>query len=178
MRWPTATVRKQKLSSYVAAGKYFRIGSGVPYLTSQASAVWPSANRAIYIAFELDRPMWVTQMYALNGATAAGNMDIGLYAADGTRLVSNGSVAQTGTTVLQAFNITDTYLDSGAYWMALALSSASGTMFRLTHGAANDWLIWGGLQQDTAFPLPTTATFAVNTTPYLPLFGLTGLAVI
>jgi hypothetical protein len=178
MRWAGAALRKQVLSSYVAAGKYFRIGSGIPYIDSHTSAAWPMANRALYIPFELDRPMRVTQMYAMNGSAAGGNMDVGIYTADGTRLVSNGSVAQTGTTVLQIFNITDTYLDCGAFWMALALSSVAGTMYRLTHGAANDWLVWGGLQQDTAFPLPATAALAVNTTAYLPLFGLTGMAVV
>ena len=178
MRWPGSFTRKVHLSSYIVAGTYFRIGSGLPYINSHASAAWPAANRAIYLAFELDVPMLVTQMYSLNGATANGTLDVGIYAADGTRLVSNGSVTQTGPNAIQAFNIADTYLDRGAFWMALALSSGTGTIFRLNHGVAGDWLIWGGLQQDTALPLPATATFAVNTTQYLPLFGLTGMAVI
>ena len=178
MRWPRNLIRKQVISSYVAAGKYFRIGTGVPYIDTHASATWPANNQAIYIPFELDMPMIVTQMFTVNGATASGNVDVGIYSADGTRLVSKGSTAQSGTNTIQAYDITDTYLDCGAFYMALALSSTVGTLFRLSHGAANDWLIWGGLQQASAFALPATATFAVNTTQYLPLFGITGNSVI
>lgn len=178
MRWLGPTAQLQGISSYLASTRYFSQGNATMFIDAHASAVWPAANRAIYIPFELDRAMLVTQMYCQNGATTAGNVDVGIYAGDGTRRVSSGSTAQSGTNAVQTFDITDTWLGPGVYYMALASDSGSATFFRLAHGAPNDWLVWGGLQQAAAFPLPATATFAVNTTIYLPAFGLTGQAVI
>lgn len=173
-----ARVRRRAISAYAACDRYFRQGTALLYVDSHAGAAWPAANRAIYIPFELDRPMLVTQMYTINGGTVSGNLDVGIYTADGTRLVNKGSTAQTGATAIQAFDITDTYLDRGAYFMALAMDNTTGQIFRLNPGGANDFLVWGGLQQASAFALPATATFAVNTTQYIPFFGLTGMSMI
>lgn len=183
MRWPHphSDYRIQAIGFPAAAAKYFQHGTGFNITggTQIASAGWPANNRALYLAFELDRPMIATQMYVYNGSSAtAGNWDIGIYAADGTRLVSSGSTAQTGSNAPQTFNITDTLLDRGAFWLGIAASSTSTTVYRFNGGAANDWLIWGGMQEASALPLPATATFAVNTTQFIPICGFTGGSVL
>jgi hypothetical protein len=57
-------------------------------------------------------------MLVLNGATASGNMDVGIYDYAGTRLVSSGSTAQSGTSAFQDFDITDTLLGPGIFYLA------------------------------------------------------------
>ena len=115
-------------------------------------------------------------MWVVNGATASGNLDVGIYTEDGTRLVSIGSTAQSGTTALQFFNITDTFLSPGNYYMACAMDGTTGTTRR--HSPALERCIAAGLIKGaTSFPLPATITFATMTAAYIPQIGLdlTGL---
>lgn len=136
-----------------------------------ASATWISANRAVYIAFRLYVPAVVTKIVCINGATASGNMDVGIYTIDGTRIVSKGSTAQSGTNALQTLDITDTQLFPGSYLMAMVMDNATGTVFRK---GTNSILMktMGCYQQATAFPLPATATFATLTGSFIPILGL------
>ena len=136
-----------------------------------ASAVWTASNRAIYIPVWLSAPIVAVQLFAYNGSAVSGNIDVGLYAGDGTRLVSSGSTAQSGTSALQAFNITDTELGPGLCYLAVALDNTTGTVFRV---AGNTELQRGlGLfMQETAFPLPATATFAAISVNAIPVVGL------
>lgn len=183
MRWPAphSDYRIQAIGFPAASAKYFQHGTGFNITggTQVASTNWPVANRAIYLAFELDRPMIATQMYVYNGSAAVtGNWDLGLYSADGTRLVSTGSTAQTGGNAPQVFNITDTYLDRGAFYLGIVASSVSLSVYRFAGGAGFDWLIWGGLHETSALPLPATATFAANITQFIPVCGFTGGSVL
>ena len=142
--------------------------------TSSASGGWPQSNRAIFVPFRLTSPFSVSTMWWENGATATGNVDIGIYTEDGTRLVSSGSTAQTGTNTTQSVTVTTTQLGPGLFYLALALSSSSGTIFRNTGGGIQNQRVMGLAQQASAFPLPATATLAVMTTAYLPQCGMTG----
>src|SRR5574343_386960 len=77
---------------------------GAVFLAVQASALasatWSSANRALYSPFRLGCTINVTDMFVANGSTASGNLDLGIYDERGTRLVSSGSTAQSGTSVI------------------------------------------------------------------------------
>lgn len=138
--------------------------------TAPASAASP-ANRAYYIPFVVYKPFTVKQMWTFNGATASGNLDVGVYDSNGTRLVSNGAAAQSGTSTLQVFNITDITIQAGQYYMAVSNSSATATYFRYSMTVTQQT---GMLIQDTAHPLPATATFAAAITTVIPIIGLTG----
>ena len=94
-------------------------------ITSAASATYVAANRAHYIPFVVSEPITVVQLFAYNGATASGNIDMGIYDAKGTKLVSIGSTAQAGTNALQTFDITDTVLGSGRFYLAVAMDNAT-----------------------------------------------------
>lgn len=136
-------------------------------LTS-ASTAWPSANRTIYVPLFIDRTVTITQMFAYNGATASGNTDIGIYDQGGTRLVSMGATAQSGTSQIQLFNITDTTLTPGAYFMGMSNSGTTGTYFRAALGVT----VMGvsGCYQD-ASSLPSSMGFTSPASAYLPIFG-------
>jgi hypothetical protein len=178
MRFPTPGIafRTQAFTTTVMLAKYFAQGSATALINNLASAGWPAANRAIFMPFELEQPMIVTRAWLFNGASAnTGNWDVGLYTADGTRLVNMGSMLQSGgINSLQQFDLSDTLLGRGVFYFAVACNSVSTTVYRVAAGAAQDWLLWGGLQQDSAFALPATATFASNQTAFFPLGGFTG----
>lgn len=146
-------------------------------VASLASAAWPSANLALYMPFSVSRPTLFVKLFCINGATATGNVDMGIYDWAGTRLVSIGSTAQSGTAATQEFNITDTLIGPGRFYLAIAMDGTSGTLYRLqsTLQANREG---GWLQEASAFPLPANATFASNTTNYQPAIGATTRSVV
>ena len=142
-----------------------------------ANAVWPAANLAIYIPFRVSAPVLVTQMFTTNGSTVAGNVDIGIYDVAGTRLVSSGATAQSGTSALQAYDITDTLLAPGQFYLACSLSDGTATIARVAT-SAQFLRAFGCAQEASAHPLPATATFATMAQAYLPIIGLTTESVV
>lgn len=146
--------------------------------SNPAVAVFPSANRAIFIPFNVyHHPITIKQICVFNGATVSGNIDVGVYDLGGAKIVSIGSTAQAGASAYQAFNITDTVLYKGQYYLACAMDNTTGTLYRWGHNVAE--LRSFGLQQmASAFPLPATATFAVVASAYMPLIRADRRAVI
>lgn len=143
---------------------------------AEASAAWSSANRAMYYPIYLVDPCIVTKLWVLNGATASGNIDMGVYlSAAGlptTRLVSIGSTAQTGTNVLQEFDIADTELQGQTlYFIGLALDNGTGTVFAIA-SVAGPIRAAGVVQQAAAFPLPSSATPVVAVSTQLADCGI------
>lgn len=141
------------------------------FWTSAASAAWPAANRAIFYPFLLHVPTVLTKLWCLNGNTVSGNLDIGIYDVAGTKLVSTGSTAQSGTSALQTVTITALPLAPGTYYMAMAMDNTTGTLYRITTPTVNLAIGLGWFQQATAFPLPATFTPASLATGYWAWFG-------
>lgn len=134
------------------------------------SAAFPAANRAIYIPVYLAHPVTAVKLFSYNGATASGNIDVGVYNAAGARLISAGSTAQSGTSVLQEFDITDTLIPAGLNYIAVAMDNGTGTLFRNSPGV--QWMRASGCAQEaSAFPLPATATMATVGSSFYPHFG-------
>ena len=157
----------------------FSCGITVTTSSSLTSTVWPAANLAIYAPVVIDEDTKVTQLWTVNGAAVAGNVDIGLYSVDGVRLASAGSTAQSGVNLMQKFDITDLYLGPGTYYLAVSLSDAATATLG---GQTQTTAVWGkivGLAEETsALPLPAVATFATYTRLFLPLIGFVGDAVL
>lgn len=155
--------------------------AGCAKQASGTSTAWPSANLAIFTPFFNAEPRTVAQLFVVNGTGVSGNIDVGLYAIDGTRLASAGSTAQAGTSAVQAFNITDIRLPVGTYYMAVALDNNTGAVEGAvpTSAAGAAMLrIAGCAQMAAAFPLPATATLASITNNLLPSCGFTRESVI
>ncbi len=148
------------------------IGSALGTLRlGSSSGAWPTANKAFFLPVRIDHEIVITKFFTANGATASGNLDVGLYTLDGTRLLSTGTTAQAGTTTIQVIDVTDTLVARGNYYLALAHSSTAGTYIRLAPANATVLRGSGLVEQTSAFALPATATFAANSATYLPLFG-------
>jgi hypothetical protein len=142
------------------AGGSFNVGS----------AAWVAANTAIFIPFRLSSAMLMKLLFVYNGSSVSGNIDVGIYAKDGTKLVSSGSTAQAGTSAFQTFDIADTLIGPGVFYLAAVMDNGTGHTTRLTPGVAIGRLL-GAAQMATAFPLPATATLAALTASYWPLVG-------
>lgn len=132
-------------------------------------AAWPSANLAIYVPIRLPVPVIAT-IIALSAEGSSGNIDLGIYDAEGTRIVSAGSTAHGGFG-LNSINITDTLIGPGLFYLAAALDNATGTTYHMAAGA-HEALACGVVQEASAFPLPATATFASMAQAYIPLISL------
>jgi hypothetical protein len=142
-----------------------RVFGGV---TGAASAVWPTANLAIYVPFTLAIPGRVRQLGLFNGTVVSGNFDVGIYRYDGTRLISTGSTAQAGTSALQ-FVAAALDLPPGRYYLGLALDNITATVFRQSQWTAAMLEALGVGQQASAFPLPATMTPVAPTNTNLPV---------
>lgn len=135
-----------------------------------ASTAWGTANLGIYIPVILDVPVRVYKMSVANGATAGGNTDVGIYDEKGTRLVSIGPTAQAGTSAIQTFDITDTFLMPGTYHLGLANTTTTGTYlcaaFSVVRGRMSGCRQQTGLTSGT---LPNPAVFATWAQTFCPL---------
>lgn len=171
---PTKVLPHSPLISFISEESGIALDNVALISAAPASTSWPTNNKAIYEPFRLRYSVTVYALWVANGGTASGNIDIGIYAQDGTKILSTGSTAQAGTNVHQVISTTATTIGPGQYYMALALSSTVGTVFAI-NSASKILAATGGMYlQLTAFPLPATATFATYsaTSNYIPLFGL------
>lgn len=167
-RWPTLGT----ITPFSAESLGMPLKNAGIFVSALASAAFPTAaNRVYYYPFRIYEPSLAVEIGFVNGATASGNLDVGIYDWEGNRIVNSGSTAQTGTSTFQVFNITDTLLQPGRYFMAFTHSNTTGTVMSVT--AADELIIPGGLfylETTGAFGLPATATFATNTAaaPLIP----------
>lgn len=143
--------------------------------TGSNGTAWPAANLAMYIPFSLRRKITVSKMFVGNG-TPAGSVDLGIYSIDGAKLASTGSTAMSGSTAMQRISLSATVtLGPGMYYMAIACNGATTTLNCKTATASYYLKSVGIYEQTTAFPLPSTATFATCTRTLIPWIGLTGI---
>ena len=135
--------------------------------STTGNAVWPTANLAIFIPLSIPDDVLVVKFSLLNGIVASGNYDFGLYDSQGNLVVSTGSTAITGTSVIQTIDSTDTLLPRGFYYLGMAVDNITANFSRMAPSAAG-LNGWGVRQMASAFPLPATITLAAPANAYLP----------
>ena len=125
-------------------------------------------------------PLVIVKLFILNGATvnAANNIDLGIYSEDGTRLVSSGSTAQGSANTLQEFDITDTLIGPGKFYLAQACDTTAATFWQFPLNAVWHAKAVGIKEQATAFALPASATFATFARSWIPAIGATTRVVV
>jgi hypothetical protein len=132
-----------------------------------------TANKARYLSIYLPMPVVVDRLFVLNGGTATGNVDIGIYEMESNvRLISTGAVAMSGTNTVQIISITPVLLKAGKYWLGISHSSGSGTFFALSIGATSTEVLV--LKEElSAHPLPSTATPVIQSGDFFyPICGM------
>lgn len=144
--------------------------------TGSGTATWPVASKALYVPVVVERSV-VAYQIAVTVAVQSGNLDVGIYTEDGSRLISSGSTA-VGAAGVQAVNITDTTLPPGGYFLAMAVDNTTASFVRLSVPPALALRAAGMREQATAFALPSTATFANVAAAYLPNISIATAATI
>ena len=147
-------------------------GFGIFLNSAPGSGAWPAANRALLLPFVVPEPITIAKLWWFNGSSVSGNVKAaGGRQSDGLVLVQTASTAQSGTSVVQEADITDTTLAAGDYYLLLAMDNNTGTMFRgAPSGVA---LRMAGMAQEalTAFAIPTNLTPATLSAGYVPMCG-------
>ena len=141
---------------------------------SAASGTWPTANLAFIIPFRIWAPYAVQTLFWTNGATASGNLDVGIFSSDGTLLFNSGSKAQSGTGVTQTTAVSPAQmLNPGNYFMSLVASATTTTVELVAALVTQSLEMAGCAQMATAVPLPATLTFASPSgfSAKVPMFG-------
>jgi hypothetical protein len=139
-----------------------------------ASTAWGTANLGIFVPFELPMAYPVGNLFWMNGGVSSGNIDVGIYTDELTRVCSTGTVAQGTIAVMQfAPPTADVVLTPGNYYIGCALSSTTGTIFCQTTGTAGHGREMGVFQMASAFNLPVTATITANAQARIPALGFT-----
>lgn len=137
-----------------------------------ASAVY-TANLGVYVPFVLSAPATVAKVWWYNGTVVSGSTDVGVYDVAGTtKIIASGAQTNSGTSVLQIIDVTDTALGIGRYWLALTCDNATQTFFRMNSGVQYLDAI-GVKQQASAYSsgLPSSISLSTPTVGYVPEFG-------
>lgn len=140
-------------------------GAVVGNITANSGATWPIANKALFCPFYVEYPVLAQKMGTVV-TTQAGNYDLGIYDEKGNKIIANGGAAVPAAG-LGALDITDTVLNPGTYFMAMACSSATAAFAR-ANVQLNLQRLAGVHEMATAYPLPTTLTFTTPATNYFP----------
>lgn len=129
-----------------------------------------TANQLLFYPFVLTDFFVIQKAFWYNGAAVSGNVDVGVYLPDGTRLCSVGSTAQAGTNAIQSAALSY-QLPPGKYLLAFG-SDSTGALFG--NAPSSRSMFGGTFQQSSGWSsgLPASATFANLNGGYLHVFGL------
>src|SRR5262245_36344187 len=123
MTWPARPrifVPRRNISTIALPGSIHHISIG--------SLAWSTANSAVYLPVILESAVLIKSLSLANGTVVSGNFDVGLYSADGKRIMSTGSTAQAGTTNSQTVDTTDTPVGPGLFYLACAIDNTTATV--------------------------------------------------
>ena len=124
-------------------------------ISPAASTGW-TANRAYYIPVIF--PASAT-LYALRaaGGNTTGNYDLALYDANGTRLATKGSTAMAAAVL--SLTLPEIRVHAGTlYYAAVVTDNNSASLYGLVHAGTRYWAATGCANEESAFPLPVSAT--------------------
>lgn len=142
-----------------------------------------SANltTAYFYPVRLSQARTYTTAWWVNGATVAGNIDVGIYTRSGTtltRVAASTAQAQAGVSVMQiATTFPTTTIGPGLYYLAYSSSTSTGTFWTLSLNVQVQRQL-GAFQTAASNPLPATATAAIVSSVKIPLFGFSESATI
>lgn len=133
---------------------------------------WGTQYRAIYVPVRIPSAVTVVELAYGCQSTATGNVDIGLYTASGSKLISTGSTAKSTSTAVISVDVTDTSITAGLYYLALNNDTTTDTFQALSDTAPTPAA--RGVLTETlgSVTLPATASWAVdNTLAFIPLIA-------
>lgn len=144
-----------------------------PLAAYAGSNTWAVQYRAIYVPIRVRSRVVVKKIGYGNSTVGTGNVDVGLYDAGGTKILSTTSQTKGTTQALVTYDVTDTTIGPGQYYLALNNDTTTDTFS--AYSAAVPGLAALGVLTETlgAVTLPGTATWAVdNTLTIIPVICL------
>lgn len=127
-------------------------------LASYTSSGWATANKALYVPFDLESPAVALNAQIELLGTTAGHGDVGIYDAVTKKLlVSDGGTAFSVLNGIQVFNFADTELPAGHYYFAFVMDTTSMSFIGQSANA-NMLAACGVKEEASAYPLPATCT--------------------
>jgi hypothetical protein len=140
---------------------------------SPASGAWPAVSYIAYVPFWIPFSYPIRRLWWVNGSTAGGNTDVGIYSVDGARMLSTGSTAGSGNGIPQ-YVAMDMLLAPGSYYFAMTHDTTTVNQInRSTALTVIQQRMIGHLGQASTIPLPATATFAASSQIVYPICGMT-----
>lgn len=144
---------------------------------AHANGAWFSANDPLALPFCLPHGGVIKQLGWLNGSTAAGGVDLGVYDLSWNRRISTGAQTATGNVEWQWIDVADTALAPGRYYLAHVRDNATVNRVRNYGGsAANPLMALIGMQDSAtdAYPLPDPLTNMATaaTATLVPIVGI------
>lgn len=139
----------------------FTVSAAILMGTNVASTSHWSANDPVAYPFRLWRPSIVKQLGWMNGTSAGGGVDVGIYDAAFNRMVSTGAQTGSGASAWQFIDVADTALAAGKYYLATSRdNTAVNRMQRAGNVQGVEYLrLLGVLTSLTdAYPLPDPLT--------------------
>lgn len=136
-----------------------------------SNATWQTANRAIFIPFVVPATAIARKMTS-GAAATSGNIDVGIYNAQGVRLSSSGSTVEAGNP--QTIDIPDVTLYPGnLYYMAMNRSGTGGVVNLVDLGTQYYARIMGIAKVDLgSVVLPATVTLAQTVSQFIPAISV------
>lgn len=125
------------------------------------ASVWDSANDPVAYPFVLREAMIVQKLGWVNGSSAGGGVDVGIYSQAWARLVSTGAQTGSGNTAWQWIDVTDTPLAAGRYYLVCSRDNVTANRaHRWGNAMGAPLLSLHGVQDSAtdAYPLPDPLT--------------------
>ena len=150
-----------------------RFGVGVNIAAGQAvqnSGALIASTAHLYPLTIPERVLVYKLFWAVAVDVASSTIDVGIYTSEYERVVSTGSTAvATGSPVLQEVDITDTVLDRGNYYLAVAGGATPPNLSRNAQGTLQPL---AGIARHAGFPLPATVTPVLPANAFISVAGL------
>lgn len=146
-------------------------------VATTGGVAWPLGNIGLFVPFHVPESVTIYKLWFGISTFAACNVDIGIFLEDGTLVVSMGTTALVNSGV-NTFDITDTRLARGRYYMGLCVDAVTAGLFTVSVPSAA--VVQGlGVMKDTACAPPMStnanpATFVTTTYTSIPLMGAQG----
>lgn len=138
-----------------------------------ATTAWVTANQARYVPLIISEPYNVVKLMVYCGTTSgSGNNDMAVYDAAGTEVIAATAAAHPAAANWQEFNVTDTVLMPGLYYVGILHTTTTGTFLAWTNKEIGR--VCGVFSQAVGagnMPSPT-ATFAALDQAVIPVVAV------
>lgn len=108
----------------ILSNSMLAVGADLAAINAEMDERTPTSFPTL-VQFALPVEATATKMLFHHGTSVSNNIDLGIYDEALNLLVSTGSQARTGAGTMEEFDITDTVLPAGRYYMAMQLQNAT-----------------------------------------------------